>query len=210
MQLTITGADAIIAGCDKIPSSTTRALVRAMNRAMASARTVMVREIARDTGLKSKDVRDAMPFRKATSDRPQARLAAGLKRIPLYKFNARGPYPSRGRGRGVTYRLASGGRGRHPNAFIAKMTSMGVIKSTEHATLSPGHMGVFVRRTKTRLPIAELFGPSLGHVFRKFRPQGQAKLQEAFEKNFRHEFDRAQQEAFENLLVRAENDAGTD
>src|SRR6185295_6722251 len=112
------------------PDRVTRATVRALNRGIASARTLMVREIARDTGLKSADVRNALPMREATANNLTATLAASLKRIPLIKFNARGPEPSRGKGRGVTYRL-TGSRGRHPNAFIATMGS--------------GHRGVFAR-----------------------------------------------------------------
>lgn len=166
--------NALIADFRDFPGTTTKAMVRALNRAIGSGRTLMVREISKDTGLRSMDVRAALPMREATFDRPEARLAASLKRIPLIKFGARGPQPSRGRGTGVAYRL-SGSRGRVPTAFIATMTS--------------GHQGVFARKAKPRLPIRELFGPSLGHVFAKFRPAGVAKVQEAFAKNFSHELE---------------------
>jgi hypothetical protein len=72
----------------------------------------------------------------------------------------------------VSYRLR-GSRGRIPSAFIATMAS--------------GHTGVFARKTKKRLPIQELFGPSLGRVFAKYRPQGVARVLETFQKNFDHE-----------------------
>ncbi len=166
----------------EFPSHIRKGFVRALNRAVASARTVMVREIARDTGLRSKDVRDALLMSEATQNRPEARLAASLKKIPLIKFRARGPFPSRGRGRGVTYRL-TGSRGRHPNAFIARMKS--------------GHEGVFKRADSTshksaaawskNLPIIELHGPSLGHVFAKYRPLAAARAREVFETNLDHE-----------------------
>lgn len=154
------------------PKRATRATVRAMNRALTSGRALMVQRIAADTGLKSGVVRKAFAVRNATNERLEARLGVGLKRIPLIDFNARGPFPSRGKGRGVSYRL-KGGSGRIPNAFIAEMKS--------------GHRGVFARVGKTRLPIRELFGPSLGHVFAKYRPEGIAKLKEAFATNFAHE-----------------------
>ena len=95
-----------------------------------------------------------------------AQLAASLKRIPLIRWNARQV------GRGVSYRL-KGGRGRHPNAFIAAMRS--------------GHRGVFVRGTTRGLPIKELFGPSLGHVFQKYRPEGEARVEEVFRTTLDHE-----------------------
>lgn len=174
ISITVEGDQAIVADFTDAPRRVTIASVRALNRAIASGRTVMVREIARDTGLRSMDVRNALPLREATFNNPSAQFGAKLKRIPLIEFNARGPEPSRGRGRGVSYRLA-GGRGRHPNAFIA--------------TMATRHRGVFVRIGKARLSIRELFGPSLGRVFRKYRPLGLARVREAFEQNFKHELE---------------------
>ncbi|HXG88770.1 MAG TPA: phage tail protein [Vicinamibacterales bacterium] len=178
-QITLTD---VLAEFQSYPRNITRAVVRAANRAIKSARTHMVREIAADLGLKSGDVRDAMKMREATFFNPEARLATNLARIPLIKFGARGPEPSRGRGRGVTYKLG-GSRNRVEHGFIATMG---------------GHRGVFARVGKQRLPVSELHGPSLGRVFAKFRPGGIEKAQEAFAKNFDHE------------LAYARTHAGTD
>ncbi len=155
----------------EFPGRATRAMVRALNRAIASGRTLMVRDIAGDTGLKSTVVRKAMVMREATASNPEARLAASLKRIPLIDFGASGAYPSRGKGRGVSYRLR-GSRGRLPNAFI---------------TMRGGHKGVFARVGKARMPIQERFGPSIGHVFGKYRPAGIARIRQVFRDRFRHE-----------------------
>lgn len=172
MEITLVGDKELDAALKDYPQRATRATVRAMNRAIGSGRTLMVQRIAGDTGLKSGDVRKAMTLRNATAQRLEARLGVGLKRMPLIAFNARGPEPSRGKGRGVSYRL-KGGAGRIPNAFIATMRS--------------GHRGVFARSGTARLPIRELFGPSLGHVFGKYRPDGIARAREAFVTNFRSE-----------------------
>lgn len=184
ISITIEGAATLIAEFNDAPANVTRAMVRAVNRAIASARTVMVREIARDTGLRSTDVRGALPMQQASLNRPEARLAASLKKIPLIDFRATGPYPSRGKGRGVRAKLPPPGKGSYPHAFIARLRS--------------GHEGVFERIKPSRsrrglpssspgLPIRELFGPSLGRVFAKYRPLGLARAQEVFEKNFDHE-----------------------
>lgn len=163
------------------------AVVRSLNRAIISGRTLMARLITEDTGIKVSDVKAAFQLEKASDSRPTASLGAGMKRIPLIQFNASGPEPSRGRGR-VSYRL-QGQKVlalRSQNAFIATMTS--------------GHRGVFVRvppstrkssggRSKN-LPIRELFGPSIGHVFMKFKDEGQARLEESFKTNFEHEMER--------------------
>jgi len=175
MNITVENTDAIVADLGGLSYKAMRGAVRAMNRAIASGRTAMVREIARDTGLKAGDVRDALPIRDATIERAEAAFRAGLTRIPLIYFKAKAPEPSRGKGRGVSYAL-TGSRNRIPNAFIATMRS--------------GHRGVFARKATKRLPIAELYGPSLGHVFAKYRPLGLARTREAFDTAFAHELDR--------------------
>lgn len=158
------------------PPAIRRAMVRAMNRAMASARTVMKTAIAEDTGLKSGDVLKALPLSPASLANPRARLAAGLKRIALIDFKAK----AAGRRGGVRYKI--GGESKTiREAFIRTMKS--------------GHQGVFVRRGAKRLPIQELYGPSLGHVFAKYRPDAIARLQEAFTDNFGHELQFARSEA---------------
>lgn len=175
------GNAAIEIGLREFTGRTSKAFVRALNRAINSARTAMVREIAKDTGLKSKDVRDALVMRETGGTHFEVSLSASKKRIPLFNFRAKGPVPSRGKGRGVTYKLP-GGQGRLEHAFIATMRS--------------GHTGVFARTPGKfmagrgrRQAIHEKFGPSLGQVFSKFRSVGIARAMEVFEQNFDHEMD---------------------
>lgn len=156
------------------PNRVQRGIVRSLNRAIKSGQTVMVRAIAQDTGLKSGDVRNAMRLKLASVASPEASLGTSLARIPLIDFGAKQTR------RGVTYKL-QGGRSRIENAFIATMGS--------------GHVGVFARASKARLPIKELFGPSLGHVFGKFRPMGIARVDEVLMTNLDHELDFASKEA---------------
>jgi len=143
-------------------------MARALNRAGVSGRTAMARAISKDTGIAYTGVVGQIQIGKATKAQPKVVLQISGKRLPLIDFKARGPEPSRGRGRGVSYTLP-GGRGRVPNAFIA--------------TMPGGHRGVFVRRATPRLPIRELFGPSLPHVFEKFIPDFTAAATESFAKN---------------------------
>lgn len=186
MRLELRGDSEIVADFKEAPLSVSLAMIRAMNRGIASGRTVVVKGIADDTGLKQKDVRDAVSLQQASLDRPVARIAASLKRIPLIKFNARGPEPSKGKGRGVTYQLKGGG-GRISNAFII--------------TLRSGHRGVFARAPKStsksrgawskNLPLlAEKRGPSLGHVFVKFKQAAIDRSMEIFDTTFSHELER--------------------
>lgn len=176
IQITIDGGTTVTANLQARSAKLQTAMVRAINRSIGSVRTVMVRSIADDVGLKQKDVRDALRMQQASLSRPEAVLAAKLKRIPLIDFKATGPEPSRGKGKGVSYKL-SGGKNRIANAFIA--------------TMPTGHRGVFVRKAKARLGIRELFGPSLGHVFAKYREQGIARGREVLVSNLQHELDYA-------------------
>lgn len=168
----------------KLRQKAPAAQVRALNRAIASANTAMVRVIAGDVGVKQGVVRERIRVEQATPARLRARLYANAKRIPLIDFGAKGPEPSRGRGRGVTVKSGSGRR-TIANAFIATMGS--------------GHRGVFQRvagasgrrgpaPNRSQLPIRELFGPSIWKVFTKFQSIGIARGREQLIKNLQSEF----------------------
>lgn len=158
-------------------------LARALNRGVTSGRAAMTRVIASDTGISSRAIGAEIRVEKAQRSRPVAAVEIAGRRIPLIAFQARGPEPSRGRGRGVSYRLPSG-RGRVGDAFIATMPS--------------GHRGVFKRRAKKRLAITELHGPSLPHVFEKHFPVFRAAAEESLLKNLASEI------SFERSKVAAE------
>lgn len=151
------------------------AVTRAMNRAATSARVVMVREVARDLGLRQADISDNITIRPTfvsgasgnVSTKFTAQVIGSGARIPLYRFRARQTRA------GVTARLPTGA-GTYPGAFIATMKS--------------GHVGVFKRKGATRLPIQELFGPSVTRVFEKYIPIGAARGHEQLGKNLVSEF----------------------
>ncbi len=182
----VLGRDAIVIDLGDYPAKSNRAMVRALNRAIKSGQSVMTKAIAGDTGLKQKDVRDAMSLREATSSRPEASLGLKLERgkqparMPVMDFRAKQTK------NGVTYRLP-GSKGRLENAFIATMKSghEGVFERT------PGKFMTFQKPTwkKKRQAIHEKFGPSIGQVFTKFRPAGLARALEVFQKNFDHELE---------------------
>jgi hypothetical protein len=157
-----------------------QAIARALNRSAASARTAMVRVISQDTGISQADLRGTTTrnrriwTRDATATDQQVTVYATSAPIPLIDYRATGPEPSRGKGRGVRARL-KGGAGRYPRAFIATMGS--------------GHRGVFERpRSSRRLPIYELHGPSIAHVWEKHAAIGVARGQEQLVKNLQSEF----------------------
>lgn len=159
-------------------------LMRGLNKAGAIGKTAMVRAVATDTGIRMKDVHKVIRTAKATPSRLMWDITLKGKRIPLIAFGARGPEPSRGRGRGVTWKSVKGEKKRVKDFFIA--------------TVGTGkHRGVFQRMgTSSRkssgawslnLPIAEKFGPSIPHVAEKKVPVFDAAANAALERSVLHE-----------------------
>lgn len=172
---------AVIASLEQLGRAGDIAIKRALSRTATSVRAAMATEVAKDTGVRVSKVRDEIKVRIDPEARAATVSISGA-RIPLIEFRASGREPSRGKGRGVSA-VIEGKRKRYPNAFIATMRS--------------GHRGVFTRvGASTRrsaggwarnLPIAELNGPSLPHVFAKFIPLGVQRAGEQLAKNLEHE-----------------------
>lgn len=170
MQISLNlDTSACVRNLDKLKTRAPVAQARAMNRAIGSARTVVTRLVAADMGLKASDVRAKLEIREATPARLVATLFASPKRLGVIAFGAKGPTPSRGRGRGVTARTRAR---RYPHAWIGQVG---------------GHTAVLERKGRARLPIHELFNVSIAHVADKKMPEGQARAIEAYQTNIQHE-----------------------
>ncbi len=165
-------AEGLLAGLESLGRKMPAAVKRSLARTAKSARAELGTLISADTGLPARAVKLGVSV--AIASDTKILLSASNRRVPLIEFKARGPEPSRGQGRGVSYSLP-GGRGRLKRAFIA--------------TMSNGHRGVFERFAGERLPIGEKFGPSLGGVFRKYLKPVQERAQETLVANLRHEID---------------------
>lgn len=145
-----------------------RAVTRALNRTLDQVATRAGREVSKETGLPVRRARDAMTKVRATFSLLRALLQVRGFRIPLIQFRARQTK------RGVSYTLPRG-RGSAPGAFIR--------------TLASGHRGVFMRKGRARLPIKELFGPSLPKAFLQAWIQRTLRevAKESFAKTLEHE-----------------------
>lgn len=130
------------------PKRFTTAALRALKKGTRSAHTDSARTVARDTGLKVGDVRRRLRRIEPNGRTLSGKILGSFRRLSLILFGAKGPEPSRGRGR-VTARVG-GKRAAVPGAFIA--------------TMQTGLRRVFKRRGRRRLPIKELRGPSVGRV----------------------------------------------
>jgi hypothetical protein len=183
---------------EAFPNETGRAILRALKRGKEMAQTRANRVISQDMGMKAGDVRKRIRVIEPTAETLSYELRGSLRRVPLIELGARGPEPSRGRGRGVSYNLPRG-RGRISDAFIA--------------TVGTGaHRGVFKRNRVTRrekrpnvwgsteLSIHELFGPSLGRVMDRHR----SEIVSVGEHEFTKELDRL----LDRIIQGGASDAG--
>jgi hypothetical protein len=177
--------------------------VRALNRTITTVRTRGDRALARATGLTQERVKRSTAVVPATVTSLRAGYVVGGKPIPLGLLGARGPEPSRGRGRGVTYRtIPRGGRTLAEGAFLATVRSprgrphRGVFRRVTRGPGSrPGRRGRPVQyRTRRKpigswLPIEQLYGPSLPQVAASLRLEQIAEEAQrtVLPKNLEHE-----------------------
>jgi hypothetical protein len=131
---------------------------RALNKTAISAKSIAVKNVAANIGISQKEVRPFIQLCKATRVVLDVVVfASKTKRLPLIKIDPRAKQVATG----ISYRGAQGLRRTIPHAFIALMPT--------------GHRGLYARKGGGRLPIIELFGPSIDYVFK--RPLVQAAIE---------------------------------
>lgn len=118
--------------------------VRALNRTATTVRAAAVKGIRARYNLKAGAIRRQMKLTRATRTRLVSEVVVSGRRIPLIEFSARQVR------RGVTVRVTKQ-RKLIRGVFVARMPS--------------GHVGVFERQGKERLPIRQLFSLSLPQAF---------------------------------------------
>lgn len=120
-----------------LPKATTRAL----NRTLQQVNTAAAKSLAKETGLKQKEVKQRLFKIKAHNNNPTAILKATGKAFNLIRFKAKQTK------RGVTAK-AWGKRKNYRGAFIANQGRT-----------------VFLRTSKARTPIKAVYGPSIPKEF---------------------------------------------
>ena len=124
------------------PAKVRRIVVRAVNKIARKARTKIIRAVTGELNLTQAEVRNRnIRMRLANYETTAATITVTGRRIPLRRFGARQTR------RGVSYAIRRGKRQVAAGSFLATMPS--------------GHAGVMRRKTTARLPIAELYGPSV-------------------------------------------------
>lgn len=181
VEVTVTGIDEATQKYVAVGRQLPLVVARALNRAIAGARTETRRTLMAQTGLRGKDITPALSVARATRTNLAAALRARERRPPLIAYvGARGFRSGKGIA-GQAYKLGSVPAG----AFFAQMPS--------------GHRGIykrsgrFGRRGKPYLErIEQLLGPPISGVivqlaiFEAIRGKAQA----LFEQRLAHESER--------------------
>ena len=129
-----------------------RAVVRAMNTASSQARTRTAQRAKAVLTADPERIEQSLLAKKATYGARAATLRIFDQPISLFRFDVSFLFPTvEG---GVTAKTIQGDSPLTlKHAFVARMSN--------------GHVGVFSRRGKERLPIQEHYGPSVATVFEK-------------------------------------------
>jgi Prophage minor tail protein Z (GPZ) len=142
----------------------------ALNDTAKNAQVQAAQQVAPLMGLPSRDVKAAMTIETARPDHLEAAVVARGRPIPMIRFK---PRESRS---GVHVRIG-GDVETYRRAFIAT---------------ARGHRGVFERVGKARLPIRELYGPSVPGMFARtdVLPVVQTTMRDRLLANLTRQFDR--------------------
>lgn len=162
-----------------IPKGVEKAVAAALNRAAEGARTIAIKKVRERYYIQAKDVRETIEIKKAMINEPVAIIKASGSPLALSKFRITPSNPpAKRRKKPIIARVVRGEGGPIRSAFVAKMQS--------------GHIGVFRRVGKERLPITELYGPSvpqmLGHE--SVTEYIEEKARERLENRLEHEINR--------------------
>jgi hypothetical protein len=136
ISLKIEGLDQVIRNLQRLGQQAPRAIALAVNDTARHVRSEASKGIRAEWNVKAKTIREAIKTRPATTANPEAQVTASSKPLPLYGF---GPRKLK---RGYSVRIKKGKPPtRLPKTFVATMRS--------------GHVGLFERMGKRRLPIRE-------------------------------------------------------
>lgn len=162
----------------QVPNGAERAFSNAINRGLSKIKTGAFREVKQVYTVQSSALNSATStdIKKASTGDLAGHVHFAGVEIPLYKFNVT---PKKaGTGKQVRATMKRGGGAVYDSAFIAEMRN--------------GHVGVFRRETRKRLPISEYMGLSAAHMVGEtaVADKIQDEAQKTVDERVWHEVDR--------------------
>lgn len=152
-----------------------KAFSAALNRVSTGIRTEAVRKVRETYIIKAGDVRKTIKITKANPARLEILMVSRGGNIPLINFRTTPSKPNTTRRPKVLKAQVKkqGSKKPIPGAFVAQMRS--------------GHIGVFERSGKRRLPIRELYGPAVPSMLDN--PEVQEHLQKEAQRRMAERLD---------------------
>lgn len=149
-----------------------RAVASALNRTITQVKTQATRSVRSEVKLKAKDIHDRLVLIRAHSSK-----SASLQMQAIMKISGK-PVPL----------ISYGARQTKKGLAVHVKKSRVILKHAFMARMRSGHGGIFVRKTKKRLPIQELYSTRVSDVFKNtgFIPKLTHFAQGKFSHNFAH------------------------
>lgn len=135
-----------------VPKQIPKVFSTALNKTATTARKEAAQKISAASGVKVNIVRNRIKLTKATYTRWISKIAIYARRIPIIKL-----LKGRVRDGERTFEV--------PTNIPMFVQGKGEPESPFFQTMPSGHFGLFERMGPKRLPIREVFGPSLGEIF---------------------------------------------
>ncbi len=160
----------------KTPKEARTVFARSINRSAVTARSKASQEIRAKYIIRASDAKSAIKINKATASKLSAQVRASGPATPLMKFDVTPTKPNNAIVRARVKK--SGGRKPITHGFIAGMSN--------------SHTNVFIRVSKSRLPIKGLYGPSIAQMMGEDTviKSIATHAQETLDKRIEHEMNR--------------------
>lgn len=172
---TIERVETLLSG---IPKGAERAFSNSINRGLSRVKTTAMKRVKEVYAVQSSALTAATTTRisKASTGNLAGYVSFSGFKLPLYKFNVTPKKP--GTGKQVTASVMKNGGTTFEDAFVAEMKS--------------GHMGVFERSGRKRLPVEEIMGLSAAQMVGNAAviEELEKEAQKVVDERLSHEIDR--------------------
>lgn len=161
-----------------LPAKANQIKYRAVQRAALAGKTEAIKQAKNKYNLKTKEITKTFKLIKPTKDDPTSKLISTGKRVRLIKFKVNPKTVPKKRKNIKVSVLKAQGLKTLKTAFIAKMQN--------------GITGIFEREGKERLPVRQLYGPSVPQLFKDetIKTAIKERAKEALEERIVHELNR--------------------
>lgn len=161
-----------------IPKGTERAMSNAINRGLSRTKTTARKRIKQVYAVKDGDISAAsnITINKASTGNLAGFVSFNGYKIPLYKFSVKPKAPGT---RQTVFAMVKRGEG-------------GTLEDAFTAVMKSGHIGIFEREEKTRLPIEEKMGLAPAQMVgnRQVMEGLEEEVQQVVNERLEHEIDR--------------------